>query len=91
MSKQLLKINGLSVNVEDKEILHGINPVSYTHLDVYKRQYTPSVVIKRRACFTVRDNAKSVENTGAAFPKSLAGLSHFAFQSIMNSSCLCLS
>ena len=25
MSKQLLKINGLSVNVEDKEILHGIN------------------------------------------------------------------
>ena len=25
MSKQLLKIDGLSVNVEDKEILHGIN------------------------------------------------------------------
>lgn len=25
MSKQLLEVNGLSVNVEDKEILHGIN------------------------------------------------------------------
>ena len=25
MSKRLLEVNGLSVNVEDKEILHGIN------------------------------------------------------------------
>ena len=48
MSNGLLEVRGLTVRVEDKEILHGIDleiqkgethvPVSYTHLDVYKRQ-----------------------------------------------------
>ena len=44
MSNTLLEVNNLSVNVEEKEILHGVSlkinkgAVSYTHLDVYKRQ-----------------------------------------------------
>ena len=33
MAEQLLQINGLKVSAEDKEILHGIDSVSYTHLN----------------------------------------------------------
>ena len=44
LNKQLLNVKDLYVDVEDKEILHGVDlsigegAVSYTHLDVYKRQ-----------------------------------------------------
>ena len=34
----MLEIKDLHASINGKEILKGINPVSYTHLDVYKRQ-----------------------------------------------------
>ena len=36
----MLEIKNLHVKLEeeDKVILRGVDPVSYTHLDVYKRQ-----------------------------------------------------
>ena len=32
------KMLAYSLDLEEKEILKAVNPVSYTHLDVYKRQ-----------------------------------------------------
>ena len=51
MSERLIDVENLSVSVDGKQLLHGIDlhikkgethvPVSYTHLDVYKRQGHP--------------------------------------------------
>ena len=35
--------NDLGVELESARALHVVDPVSYTHLDVYKRQVTPSI------------------------------------------------
>ena len=32
MAQEILNVSQLKVGVEDKEILHGVDPVSYTHL-----------------------------------------------------------
>ena len=45
----MLKLEQLSFDVKEekgtKKILSNINPVSYTHLDVYKRQIYGSIKI----------------------------------------------
>ena len=58
---KVLEVNGSDVLVQLFESSTGINPVSYTHLDVYKRQ-VPQVKFVDRTFNCKHDHAMAIWN-----------------------------